>query len=224
MRLLLVEDEAELATVVARLLSAENYVVDHAPDLETAWEAVCLTDYSLVLLDRRLPDGDGLELIRRSKRLSIPPRFLVLSALGDVEDRVQGLDEGAGDYVVKPFVPEELLARIRAELRVPAAEPAQRVRSFGRLQYDASLRSFSVEGQVVVIRRQELIILEKLFDNANRVVTRESIENALYGFNDMPETVTIEPQISRLRKSLSAHATGVEIHSVRGLGYMLKCS
>ena len=223
MRILLVEDEHRLARSTARFLHQYNFSVDIVETLAVAWESIRSIDYSLVLLDRRLPDGDGLQLIVMSQKLERVPRFLVLSALGDVNDRVHGLNIGAGDYLVKPYAPEELLARIRAMLRLPR-ENHHGVVAIGRLRYDRATRNFSVEKRSLELRRRELLILELLSTNAGRIVERDRILDRMYGFEEIPSSNSLESHVSRLRSRLRKEKAGVEIHTARGLGYLLKAA
>ncbi len=221
MKLLLVEDDVRLATVVQRLLTGQNYVVDHADCLRMAREAILGNEYAIVLLDRRLPDGEGTDLIRFARRKRVSTRFLILSALGDLERRVEGLDLGADDYLVKPFEPEELLARIRAAARRPLPLPAQRI-DLGDLQLDCSTENFRIRGETVVFPRREMVVLSTLMRAAGDVVTREKLESEMYGFDQQIQSNTLESHISRLRKNLGQRGAGVSIHTVRGVGYMLR--
>ena len=163
-------------------------VVDHISTLADAEEAVFVNDYGAILLDRQLPDGDGLTLIPklRAKRAGVP--VIVLTARGELADRITGLDTGADDYLGKPFAVEELLARLRAVLRRPADVPPETMR-LGRLSFDLGNREASVAGQPLDLPRRELLVLEAL-----------------------------------LRRKLSEAEAEVEIHGIRGVGYLLKRS
>lgn len=221
MKILLVEDDPELAKVTQRLLRRHNYIVDVAENLSVGRAALLGTGYEVVLLDRRLPDGDGTELIRFARKHGYSCKFLVLSALGELQERVEGLDLGADDYMVKPFEPEELLARIRAAERRPAPEVG-RVLEIGSLRLDCDTRNFYVGAEAMILPRREMVILEELMHGANRVVGRESLEQSMYGYDEQYESNTLEAHMSRLRKTLAARACGVRIHTVRGVGYMLR--
>lgn len=221
MRILLVEDEHQLAERTARYLRANEFDVDVAENLAVAWESVQSIDYPLVLLDRRLPDGDGLDLITRCKHLERVPRFLVLSALGDVEQKVDGLNIGANDYVVKPCDPKELLARIAAMLRVPRSADRGIIELAG-VKYDRARRGFEFGGEPVELRRSEFVILELLVTNANKIVRKSEILDRIYGFDDVPVSNSMESNVSRLRGRLKEAGAGVEIHTARGLGYLLR--
>ncbi|RLV59875.1 DNA-binding response regulator [Parashewanella curva] len=221
MRILLVEDDINLADVNRRLLVREGYVVDVAPSVAIAKAAVVDIKYDIILLDRMLPDGDGLELIKFSEKKNIPNRFLVLSALNDVDERIQGLDIGADDYIPKPFEPEELLARIRAALRHGLEEIKKEIKC-GQLIFDCVGRSFQINGDAFVLPRRELIVLETLIQRVGRVTTRETIESEMYGYDDEILSNSLESHISKLRKNLKEHNIDASIHTVRGVGYILK--
>ena len=227
MRVLLVEDDPNLAEAVRRLLQKHGHVVDVAGSLRMAKAAITGNPYAVVLLDRMLPDGEGTRLIFHARENGVHTRFLILSALGDIDQRVEGLDLGADDYVVKPFEPDELCARIRAVGRRPVPEIVRTV-AFGNLRMDSATGDLSTGANVaegdapVLLPRRELALLQKLMDRAGRVVTREALETAMYGYDDEIQSNTLESHVSRLRKHLAETDTGVAIHTIRGVGYMLK--
>lgn len=221
MRFLLVEDEVEIADYLQRFLHKEKYTVDLAEDLETAKEALLGNEYPIVILDRILPDGDGVSLVDFARKKGLNTRFLVLSALGDLEKRIEGLEIGADDYIVKPFEPEELLARIRAALRRPLPE-LKKIWKCGDLSFDQQSRVVLIKETPILLPRRELSILEVLIKSVGRVVTRDILESEIYGYDDEIQSNTIESHMSRLRKHLSKHNPGVKIHAVRGVGYMMK--
>lgn len=224
MRILLIEDEPELGAKLVARLGSEGFVVDHFGNLGDAIEAVMGAQYRAVLLDRRLPDGDGLSLLPVLKTRPSPPPVIVLTALDDVPDRVAGLDAGAEDYLIKPFAFAELLARLRVLLRrtdLGAQVPKVTV---GRLSYDLAAREPSVDGSALALPRRELAILDALMRRAGRVVMREHLEAQVYGFDDEISSNALEAHISRLRKRLSEEGAGVILHGVRGVGYMVRAS
>lgn len=221
MKILLVEDDPDLSSVTQRLLRRHNYIVDVAEDLGVAQSALLSSRYEIVLLDRRLPDGDGVDLIHFAQDNNLSCKFLVLSALGELQERVEGLDLGADDYMVKPYEPEELLARIRAAERRPLPEVG-RMLQLGALRLDCDTRNFFVNGDAFILPRREMVILEQLMQGANRVVGRDVLEQAMYGYDEQFESNTLESHMSRLRKAIASRACGVRIHTVRGVGYMLR--
>lgn len=224
MRLLLVEDEPELASALARRLAREGYIVDHAPSLGHAIEAVIQSDYRAVLLDRRLPDGDGLALLPVLRTRPEPAPVIVLTALDDVPDRVAGLDAGAQDYLIKPFAVDELLARLRTLLRRGGTERAVARVVVGRLSYDLTNREAYAAGVSISVPRRELALLDVLVRRAGRVVMREQVEAAVYGCDDDVGPNALEAHVSRLRRRLIEVGADVVIDGVRGVGYMLRAA
>ncbi len=221
MRILLIEDEPEMAAVLTTALTRDGAVVDHLASLGLAREALADPVHDAVLLDRRLPDGDGLALLAELRARGLTTPVIVLTALGDVADRVSGLDEGADDYLTKPFALEELMARLRSVLRRPAMLPVQGV-SAGRLDFDLQHRTASVGGQPLDLPRRELLVLEALMRRAGRAVSRERLETAVYGFDEDVLPNAIDPHVSRLRRKLGEAEAGVEIRGIRGIGYLLR--
>lgn len=223
MRVLLVEDEPEMASALSAALKGYDILIDHVSSLADADEAVSATDYSAILLDRQLPDGDGLTLIPklRARRMNTP--VIVLTARGDLADRVTGLNTGADDYLGKPFAMEELLARLRAVLRRPADLPSETM-TLGRLSFDTGNREASVDGKLLELPRRELLVLETLLRRMGRTVPRSALEDAVYNFDDEIQSNALDTHISRLRRKLSEVNAGIEIHAVRGVGYLLKRS
>lgn len=224
MRILLVEDEPELAAATVVRLEAEGFVVDHFGTLGAAIEAVMMATYRAVLLDRRLPDGDGLSLLPVLKTRPEPAPVIVLTAMDDIPDRVDGLDAGAEDYLIKPFAFDELLARLRVRLRRSGAGGGAPGVKIGRLDYDVGERTPMIDGQTIVLPRRELAILDALMRRAGRVVMRETLEAQVYGFDDEISSNALEAHISRLRKRLADARASVIIHGVRGVGYMIRAA
>lgn len=222
-RILLVEDEIEFANTLLGALARELFVVDHADRLAMAREAVLSNSYDLVLLDRTLPDGDGLSLVPalRAENPGLP--IIVLSARGEVLDRVAGLDEGADDYLIKPFALEELFARIRAVRRRPVDLGVEEIR-VGALVFDMTNDEARVGEVRLVLARRELRVLATLVKRRGRTVLRESLEQAVYGFDDEVQSNTLDSHISRLRRKLTEADAGIEIHAIRGVGYLLRAA
>lgn len=223
MRILLIEDEIEFAGTLRGALERELFIVDHVDRLEMAREAVLSYPYDLVLLDRTLPDGDGLSLIPdlRADHPGLP--VIVLSARGDILDRVAGLDQGADDYLIKPFALDEMFARIRAVRRRPAELETEQIRA-GALVFDVTNEEATVAGVRLELARREVRVLAALVKRRGRTVLRESLEQAVYGFDDDVQSNTLDSHISRLRRKLTDAAAEVEIHAIRGVGYLLRAT
>ena len=221
MRILLVEDEAEFAKALRGALEREQFVVDWVNSLSLANEASQSRVHELVLLDRTLPDGDGVDVIApfRSNNPGVP--IIVLSARGELSDRITGLDEGADDYLVKPFELEEMFARIRAVQRRPNELAPDEI-VVGHMVFDMAFGEARVKGIRLDLQRREVRVLNALVRRRGRTVLRESLEDSVYGFDDEIQSNTLDSHISRLRRKLSVADAGVEIHTVRGVGYLLK--
>jgi DNA-binding response OmpR family regulator len=220
MRILLVEDDFQLAGSLADRVSAAGYVVDCVSAGEDAEAAVAAISYPLVILDRRLPDGDSVRRISALRRFHPGIRIIVLTALDATIDKIGGLDAGADDYLTKPVDPDEWLARIRAALRRPGGTVQPSV-ACGRLVYDPAAREFRRGGEVIFLKRRELLILEALIMRARRVVQGTVFMDQVYGFNEEIQSNTLDAHISRLRARLLVFDAGVVIHPIRGVGYML---
>jgi DNA-binding response OmpR family regulator len=223
MRIMLVEDEAGLAETLVKFLQRERFVVDHLDSLASAREAAAMADYDLALLDRTLPDGDGLLLVRLLRERNPGIHVIILSARGEVADRVTGLDNGADDYLVKPFVLDEMLARIRAVRRRPAQVQDDRIGA-GAVVFDPIDDTVEVAGLPMILPRRELRVLGALIRRRGRTVMREALEQAVFGFDDEIQSNTLDSHVSRLRRRLREAGAGVEIHAIRGVGYLLRAA
>lgn len=221
MRILLVEDEPDMAALLRSALEKHDFVTDHAPSIEIAREAIEMVGHDLVILDRQLGDGDGASLIGflRKKRPNVP--IVVLSARGSADDRVEGLNLGADDYLPKPFVIGELVARLRAVLRRPSQVTSKPL-SLGNLAFDLNQGEVFVDGERLDLPRREYLVLESLMRRAGRTVRRNLLEEEVYGSDDEIQSNSLEAHISRLRRKLADAGASVIIHPVRGVGYLLK--
>ncbi len=222
MRLLFVEDDPHIASAVVRNLEGSGFAVDHADTLADARACVESQRYGVMVLDLGLPDGDGLELLRELRRRRDPLPVLVLTARDAVVDKVAGFEAGADDYLVKPFAHEELVARLRALLRRPREDLGETVR-VANLSYNPAAGTFTVgDGRVLVLPRREHMLLDALLRRAGRVVTRNSLEDAIWDFAQEIESNALESHVSRLRRRLARAGAEVEIRSIRGVGYLLQ--
>jgi len=216
MRLLLVEDDNMIGEAVLDLLRAEHYAVDWVRDGEMATTAANSLEYDLILLDLGLPRRDGLEVLRdlRARKNRVP--VLIATARDSVQQRVQGLDAGADDYILKPYDLDELLARIRALVR-RAAGRAEPVYEHMGVSINTATREVSAHGQPVVLSAREWAVLEPLIARPGLVLSREQLEEKLYGWKDDVSSNAVEVYIHGVRKKLGAGL----IVNVRGVGYMV---
>lgn len=220
MKLLYLEDEAELARLVRGSLELAGFVVDWAPTLEMARAALRDSGYDLLIIDRQLPDGDGLALVAalRARGLAMP--IICATARDKVAARVEGLDGGADDYIGKPIALAELVARIRALLRRPTSLAPDWL-AVGNLELTIASRAFRVNGVAVPLSRREGLLLECLMRRARQVIQRHNLQDAMFGYDDDSSENAIEASVSRLRKWLVAVGADHKVETVRGVGYML---
>ena len=221
-RILLVEDDPALAREIVCALERDHWLTDHVASLGEAFEAVIQFPYRVILLDRRLPDGDGIGLIPAAKSRASPPSIIFLTARDDLADRVEGLDAGADDYLVKPFALEELLARLRAASRRSGQASRPAPIEVARLSYDSHTREVRASDRAIALPRRELALLELLIGRAGRVVQRAHLESEIYGLDGEVSPNALEALVSRLRRRLEEEDAGVELRTVRGVGYMLQ--
>jgi DNA-binding response OmpR family regulator len=220
MRLLVVEDNAELAGLIADGLKRAGFGVDsveQADDAIAAWRAV---SYDAVVLDLGLPDADGSQVLRAGRDSGRTTPVLILTARDAVEDRVAGLNAGADDYLVKPFDMSELVARLRALLRRPGAALGT-VLELGNMALDTIGQELQVDGRGVVLARRELALLELLMRRAGHVVPRDLLSESLYAFGEEIASNALEVHVHRLRRKLADVSAAAEIHTVRGVGYIM---
>jgi two-component system response regulator QseB len=220
MRLLIVEDEADLAALTRRALIGAGFAVDIAPGLAGAEDHVAVAPYDAIVLDLGLIDGDGLTLLQRLRRAGSSVPILILTARDAPEDRVTGLDEGADDYLVKPFHMAELVSRVRALLRRPNAVLGVRL-ELGNLALDTVSRQTTVNSARVVLPPRETALLELLLRRQGNVVTRETLEQSLYDFGTILGSNALEVLVHRLRRRLAEAGARAVIHTLRGVGYLL---
>ena len=221
MRILVVEDERELAAQIVGEIRRNGFVVDCVETIAGASKALETYPYSLTLLDRHLPDGDAIRVIPEMRRAQPGIRVIMLSALDAVEERVQGLDAGADDYLTKPCPLVELMARIRASLRRPGGEllPPLHV---GALTFDLNTRSACAHGAPVAFHARELALLDALSRKVGLFVRRQALMEEIYGYGEGVQPHALTMVISRVRQRLIELDCGAEIISERGVGCMLR--
>lgn len=223
MRLLIVEDNERLAGLIAQGLGRRGFSCDIAPDLATADACLESAAFDAVILDLGLPDGDGMTWLQRQRSLRQLIPALMLTARGGLEDRIAGLDSGADDYLVKPVDIEELAARVRALLRRPGPRAATMLEA-GALTFDPVSREARCPARVLDLSRREADLLELLMRRLGTVVVRDTIETTLYSFNEPVTPNAVEATVSRLRRKLDEAGLAGQLHTVRGVGYMLRSS
>ncbi len=223
MRILVVEDEHRIANSIKKGLEQERYAVDVAYTGSDGLDMAQVEDYDLIILDRMLPYVDGIEIAKALRKKSIHTPILMLTAKGQVEDKIEGLDAGADDYVTKPFSFEELLARIRALSRRPknSLDTKLVVRS---LELDT--KSYTVKRQElsIVLTHKEFALLEYLMRNKNNILTKEQIINSIWDYDADILPNTVEVYIRNLRNKIEKPFKGETplIHTVRGFGYKIE--
>ena len=216
MRVLIIEDDTGIANGLAATLKAAGYAVDITVTLGLASTALRVESFDLALLDLNLPDGDGLDWLRHLRRGGSAMPVLIMSARDALPDRVMGLDEGADDYLVKPFEPDELLARMRVALRRSEGR-ASPLLHHGDLVVDPAAHSVLRAGQPVDLRAKEYALLMTLLRASGQVLTRQQLEQALYGFSEVLDSNALEVHMHHLRRKLGENL----VKTVRGVGYFV---
>jgi len=221
MRLLIVEDNEELAELLAKGLQTAGYEADILSTVEQARSVLQATFYAALILDLGLPDGDGLELLHEIRHRRNPIPVLVLTARGGLHDRVQGLRSGADDYLVKPFALEELIARLEAQLRRPGQLLGSSLR-IANLEFDTQNRQVSIDERPQPLSARETAVLELLLRSKGRVVSKKQVQEHIYGHSGELASNAIEVNVHRLRKQLSDRGAKVRVYTIRGVGYMIE--
>ena len=222
MRILLVEDDQRVARHIARSMSDAGHTVDHIADGREALFRVAAERYDVAILDRMLPNVDGLTILKTMRANRDRTPVLVLSALDQVDDRVQGLKAGGDDYLVKPFAVSELVARIEALGRRGEASGELSVLRVGDLEIDLSTRTVRRRGREIAVTDREFRILDYMARNAGRVVTRSMLLENVWKYNFDPQTNIIDQHVSRLRQKVDRGFDAPLLHTVRGVGYVLR--
>ena len=221
MRALILEDDARLRSLVVRTLTRSGLACDEAARIEEADELMDLHAYDLLVLDRRLPDGEGLDVCRRARQKGFGQSILMLTAMDDAAATVEGLSEGADDYLGKPFDLEVLAARARALLRRNERRPSQELTS-GNLRLDPTHRAAWKAGEPLVLTAREFAILETLMRRPGAVVSREEILEQAWGEREEPMSNTIDVLMARLRRKIDGPEEPSRIETLRGMGYRLR--
>ncbi|MFW6346501.1 MAG: response regulator [Halomonas sp.] len=216
MHVLLIEDDPLVASGIRAGLTVHDFVVDHVETMAEARSALETVSSDAVILDRGLPDGDGLGLLEAWRAAGVTTPVLVLTARDAVSDRVAGLQGGADDYLVKPFDLDELVARLQALLRRAAGRCHPRI-EHGALCLDPVAREVTVEGYPVALSRRELVLLETFLQAPRSVLSADQLKDSLYGMNEEVESNALNVHIHHLRRKLGSRV----IETVRGLGYRL---
>lgn len=221
MRILVVEDEKNLNDIIVKKLTLENYGVDSCFDGEEAVDYILATEYDVILLDVMLPKLNGFQVLKTIRSKNIKTPVLLLTAKDSVEDRVQGLDAGADDYLIKPFAFDELLARIRVLLRRNTNNPSN-IYTIGNLTVNVDSRIVTRDNKNIKLSTREFTILEYMIRNKEKVLTRDNIEQHIWNYDYEGGTNVVDVYIRYLRKKIDDGFSPKLIHTIRGVGYILK--
>ncbi len=224
MRILVVEDDAKIASLIVKGLSQAGYAVDHAGDGEDGLHLAFTEPYDACVMDIMLPGLDGLAVIEKMRQQRITTPVIILSAKRSVDDRIRGLQAGGDDYLVKPFAFSELLARVQALIRRASVVPGATKLVAGDLSLDLVTRDVSRSDEKIDLQPREFALLEYLMRNSGRVVSKTMIMEHVWGYDFDPQTNVVDVLICRLRNKVEKDADRKMIHTIRGVGYVLKTS
>lgn len=223
MRVLVIEDDADVAAYIRKALTEAGHVCSHADNGKDGLVMATTDTFDVLVVDRMLPGPDGLTIVRTLRASDDTTPALILSALGEVDDRVKGLKAGGDDYLVKPFAAAELLARLEALTRRSAAPAAaETVLHVGDLEMDLLSRGVKRAGHAIDLQPREFRLLEYLMRNAGSVVTRTMLLENVWDYHFDPQTNVIDVHVSRLRQKIDKDFDRPLIHTVRGAGYVLR--
>ncbi len=222
MKILLIEDDKSVAAYIVKGLKESNHTVDHADNGKDGLFLATTEKYDVMIVDRMLPEVEGLKIIQTMRATDNKTPVLILSALGDVDERVKGLKAGGDDYLVKPFAFSELLARVEVLSKRNQTEFGKTVIENGDIEINLLSRVVKVKGQEVDLLQREYTLLEYFMKKPNQVITRSMLLENVWDYNFDPQTNIIDVHISRLRKKLDPFTDKQLIVTVRGAGYMLK--
>ncbi|MET1172248.1 MULTISPECIES: response regulator transcription factor [Paenibacillus] len=222
MRILIAEDEVHLAEAVSQILKKNNYSVDMVHDGRSGLDYAQSGIYDLLLLDIMMPEMDGITVLKKLRSEGNHTPVILLTAKGELSDKVTGLDYGADDYIAKPFATEELLARIRAALRRKGEVIPEDGLKFGDIELNTTQLKLSVQGKEIKLNLKENELLELLIARKQAITSKEQIIEKLWGFDSEVEYNNVEVYISFLRKKLTFLNSAVRINTIRGVGYVLE--
>ncbi|MGG4127046.1 response regulator transcription factor [Paenibacillus illinoisensis] len=222
MRILIAEDEVHLAEAVSQILKKNNYSVDMVHDGRSGLDYALSGIYDLLLLDIMMPEMDGISVLRKLRSEGNHTPVILLTAKGELSDKVTGLDYGADDYIAKPFATEELLARIRAALRRKGEVVPEDGLKFGDIELNTTQLRLAVQGKEMKLNLKENELLELLITRKQAITSKEQIIEKLWGFDSEVEYNNVEVYISFLRKKLTFLNSKVRINTIRGVGYVLE--
>jgi two-component system OmpR family response regulator len=222
MKILLIEDDPETADYIANGLKGHGHTVDHAPSGRDGLFLAAGGTYDVMIIDRMLPGLDGLGIVRTIRGAGIKTPVLFVTTLGGIDDRVEGLENGGDDYLVKPFAFAELVARVNALARRPPMTAVETTLRVADLEMDLLRRSVSRAGRRIELQPQEFKLLEYMMRHAGRVVTRTMLLENVWEFHFDPQTSVVETHISRLRSKVDRGFGAELIHTVRGSGYCMR--
>ena len=221
LRILVAEDDRSIASVLKRRLEAAHYSVDVCHDGSAAYDLLRLTDYDVAIMDIMMPVEDGLSAVRRAREVGVRTPVLFLTARDAVADRVEGLDAGGDDYLVKPFALDEVMARVRALSRRGRSEGSA-VLTLGDLSMDTSAQKVTRAGKPIPLTGREYALLEYLMRNQGAVLSRERIEQNIFNYDYEGASNMVDVYIRYLRKKIDEGFSPKLIHTVRGAGYVLR--
>ena len=221
MKILLIEDDRETAGFIRERLQGQGHAVDQSDNGHTGLSLAGRNSYDVLVIDRMLPGVDGLSIVRTVRSAGIKAPVLMLTTLAGVDDRVEGLEAGADDYLVKPFAFSELMARINALARRPHLRDAETVLRVGDLEMELVTRKVTRAGDVIELQPREFRLLEVLMRNKGRVLTRTMLLERVWSFHFEPRTSVVETHISRLRNKIDRPFGRETLQTIRGAGYRL---
>jgi two-component system, OmpR family, response regulator len=222
MRILIIEDDIETANYIAKGLKASGHVADHAASGRQGLMLATGEKFDVIVVDRMLPGIDGLGIVTTLRKAGVTTPVLFLTALGGIDDRVEGLEAGGDDYLVKPFAFSELAARLNALARRPPLERMATVMRVGDLEMDVSRHVVTRGGKRIDLQPREFRLLEYMMRNAGRIVTRTMLLENVWEFDFDPKTKIVETHISRLRAKIDKRVDQQLVHTIRGSGYVLR--